>query len=177
MSRVAKLPVVIASGVECKITADSVTVKGKVGEVSTHILPLVNVEQEGNELKVTQQNDSRESNQNAGTMSAIIRSMVKGAAEGYTKNLTLVGVGYRAQAQGSKLNLSLGFSHPVVHEMPAGVTVKTPTPTSIVISGADKQLVGQVAADVRSYRKPEPYKGKGIRYADEVVVIKETKKK
>ena len=177
MSRVAKLPVVLASGVECKVTADSITLKGKVGEVSTHILPLVNVEQEGNELKFTQKDDSRSSNQNAGTMSAIVRSMAKGVTEGYTKTLTLIGVGYRAQAQGSKLNLSLGFSHPVVHEMPAGVTVKTPTPTSIVISGADKQLVGQVAADVRSYRKPEPYKGKGIRYEDEVVVIKETKKK
>ncbi|MCG5031116.1 50S ribosomal protein L6 [Mesosutterella sp. OilRF-GAM-744-9] len=177
MSRIAKVPVVLSSGVECKVTADSITLKGKVGEVSTHILPRVNIVQEGSSLKFSAKDDSREANQNSGTMTAIVRSMNKGVSEGYTKTLTLVGVGYRAQAQGNKLNLSLGFSHPVVHEMPAGVVVKTPTPTSIVISGADKQLIGQVAADVRSYRKPEPYKGKGIRYENEVVIIKETKKK
>ena len=175
MSRIARIPVVLASGVDCKITADSVTLKGKVGEVSTHILPLVEIKQDGNTLHFSAKDESRESNQNSGT--ALVRSMNTGVSVGFTKTLTLVGVGYRAQAQGQKLNLSLGFSHPVVHEMPEGVTVKTPTPTSIVLFGADKQKVGQTAAVIRSYRKPEPYKGKGIRYENEVVILKETKKK
>ena len=135
------------------------------------------MKQDGNKLSFAAQDDSREANQNSGTMSALVRDMNKGVSEGFTKTLTLVGVGYRAQAQGTKLNLSLGFSHPVVHEMPAGVTVKTPAPTTIVLSGADKQQVGQVAAVIRNYRKPEPYKGKGIRYENEVVILKETKKK
>ena len=175
MSRIARIPVVLASGVDCKITADSVTLKGKVGEVSTHILPLVEIKQDGNTLHFSAKDESRESNQNSGTMTALVRSMNTGVSVGFTKTLTLVG--YRAQAQGQKLNLSLGFSHPVVHEMPEGVTVKTPTPTSIVLFGADKQKVGQTAAVIRSYRKPEPYKGKGIRYENEVVILKETKKK
>ena len=177
MSRIARIPVVLASGVDCKITADSVTLKGKVGEVSTHILPLVEIKQDGNTLHFSAKDESRESNQNSGTMTALVRSMNTGVSVGFTKTLTLVGVGYRAQAQGQKLNLSLGFSHPVVHEMPEGVTVKTPTPTSIVLFSADKQKVGQTAAVIRSYRKPEPYKGKGIRYENEVVILKETKKK
>ncbi len=177
MSRIAKVPVTLASGVECKITDESITLKGKVGEVTTHILSRVTVKQEGNTLSFAAADDSREANQNSGTLCAIVSSMNKGVSEGFTKTLNLIGVGYRAQAQGNKLNLSLGFSHPVVHEMPEGITVKTPTPTQIVISGADKQKVGQTAADVRSYRKPEPYKGKGIRYEDEVVIMKETKKK
>ncbi|MBM6982582.1 MAG: 50S ribosomal protein L6 [Mesosutterella multiformis] len=177
MSRIARIPVVLASGVDCKITADGITLKGKVGEVSTHILPLVEIKQDGNTLHFSAKDESRESNQNSGTMTALVRSMNTGVSVGFTKTLTLVGVGYRAQAQGQKLNLSLGFSHPVVHEMPEGVTVKTPTPTSIVLFGADKQKVGQTAAVIRSYRKPEPYKGKGIRYENEVVILKETKKK
>ena len=177
MSRIAKLPVTLASGVDCKVSADSITLKGKVGEVSTHILPLVDVKFEDGKLSFANKDDSRESNQNTGTMYALVRSMNKGVSEGFSKTLTLVGVGYRAQVQGNKLNLSVGFSHPVEHVMPEGITVKTPNPTTIVVSGADKQKVGQVAADIRAYRKPEPYKGKGIRYENEVVVIKETKKK
>ena len=177
MSRIARIPVVLASGVDCKITADGITLKGKVGEFSTHILPLVEIKQDGNTLHFSAKDESRESNQNSGTMTALVRSMNTGVSVGFTKTLTLVGVGYRAQAQGQKLNLSLGFSHPVVHEKPEGVTVKTPTPTSIVLFGADKQKVGQTAAVIRSYRKPEPYKGKGIRYENEVVILKETKKK
>ena len=151
MSRIAKIPVTIAKGVTVAITEADLTVKGPVGEVKMHILPLV---------KVTEDND-----------------MVKGCSAGFEKRLTLVGVGFRAQAQGDKLNLQLGFSHPIVHHMPAGIKVETPSQTEIVIKGADKQKVGQTAAEIRAYRAPEPYKGKGVRYANEHVVIKETKKK
>ncbi len=177
MSRIGKLPVQLGQGVECKIADGNITVKGPKGEVSTHILPLVGVDLKDGVLHFSQQNESRESNANMGTQRALVADMVKGVTVGFEKKLTLVGVGYRAQAQGDKLNLQVGFSHPVVHQMPEGIKVATPSQTEIVISGADKQKVGQTAAVVRSYRAPEPYKGKGIRYADEHVVIKETKKK
>ena len=177
MSRIGKLPVALGKGVECKIADGFITVKGPKGEVKTHVLPLVGIEEKDGALHFSQQNESRESNANMGTQRALVADMVKGVTVGFEKKLTLVGVGYRAQAQGDKLNLQVGFSHPVVHQMPEGVKVATPSQTEIVISGADKQKVGQTAAVVRSYRAPEPYKGKGIRYADEHVVIKETKKK
>ena len=177
MSRIAKIPVAIAKGVTVELSADFVTVKGPIGEVKVHILPLVKVTEADGHLHFEQTAQTRESNANVGTMRALVNDMVKGCATGFEKRLALVGVGYRAQAQGDKLNLSLGFSHPVVHQMPAGVKVETPAPTEIVIKGADKQKVGQTAAEIRAYRAPEPYKGKGVRYANEHVVIKETKKK
>ena len=178
MSRIGKHPVELASGVTATIADGFITVKGPKGEVKMHVLPRIRIDQEGNVLKFVQTEETtRESNANVGTMRALVADMNKGVSQGFEKKLTLVGVGYRAQAQGNKLNLQLGFSHPVVHEMPAGVTVETPSQTEIVIKGADKQKVGQTAAVIRSYRAPEPYKGKGIRYADERVIIKETKKK
>ena len=177
MSRIGKLPVHLGKGVECTIVDGNITVKGPKGEVTTHVLPLVGIEIKDGVVHFTQLEDSRDSNANMGTQRALVNDMVKGVTVGFEKKLTHVGVGYRAQAQGDKLNLQVGFSHPVVHQMPAGVKVATPSQTEIVISGADKQKVGQTAAVVRGYRAPEPYKGKGIRYADEHVVIKETKKK
>lgn len=177
MSRIAKIPVSIAKGVTYTLTAENITVKGPVGEVSMHILPKVAIKEAEGALHFEQLEESREANANVGTMRALVADMVKGCSVGFEKKLQLVGVGYRAQAQGDKLNLTLGFSHPVVHQMPAGVKVETPSQTEIVIKGADKQKVGQTAAEVRAYRTPEPYKGKGVRYVDEVVVIKETKKK
>lgn len=177
MSRIGKLPVHLGKGVDCKIVDGNIIVKGPKGEVTMHVLPMVGVDIEDGVVHFTQLNETRESNANMGTMRALVNDMNKGVTVGFEKKLTLVGVGYRAQAQGDKLNLQIGFSHPVVHQMPAGVKVATPSQTEIIISGADKQKVGQTAAVVRSYRAPEPYKGKGIRYADEHVVIKETKKK
>lgn len=177
MSRIAKIPVEIVNGVTCTLTADNITVKGPVGEVKMHILKDVKVTEADGRLHFEQLADTREANANVGTMRALVNDMVKGCAKGFEKRLTLVGVGYRAQAQGDKLNLTLGYSHPIVHQMPEGVKVETPSQTEIVIKGADKQKVGQTAAVIRGYRAPEPYKGKGVRYADEHVVIKETKKK
>lgn len=177
MSRVAKIPVAIVAGVEVKIENDTIVVKGPKGTLSVPMHNDVEVKVENNEVSFKALNESKETNAMSGTLRALVHNMVVGVSKGFSKKLTLVGVGYRAQAQGNKLNLNLGFSHPVVHEMPEGIKVETPTQTEIVISGADKQKVGQVAADVRSYRAPEPYKGKGVRYVDEVVIIKETKKK
>ena len=177
MSRIGKLPVHLGKGGECTIADGNITVKGPKGEVTTHVLPLVGIEIKDGVVHFTQLEDNRDSNANMGTQRALVNDMVKGVTVGFEKKLTLVGVGYRAQAQGDVLNLSLGFSHPVAHKMPAGVKVECPTQTEILIKGSDKQQVGQVAAEVRAYRKPEPYKGKGVRYSDEVVVIKETKKK
>lgn len=177
MSRIGKHPVELASGVTAVIADGYITVKGPKGEVKTHILPLVSVEQEGNVLSFKQLDETRQSNANVGTQRALVADMNKGVSQGFEKKLTLVGVGYRAQAQGDKLNLQLGFSHPIVHQMPEGVKCETPSQTEILIKGADKQKVGQTAAVIRGYRAPEPYKGKGIRYADERVIIKETKKK
>lgn len=177
MSRIAKYPVSVPNGVEVTLSADDITIKGPLGTLNQKILPRVSVVRNGEELQCAATGGAPDSKAMSGTMRAILANMVVGVSKGFERKLTLVGVGYRAQAQGPKLNLTLGFSHPVVHDMPLGVRVETPTQTEIVLKGMDKQLVGQVAAEVRAYRPPEPYKGKGVRYSDEVVVIKETKKK
>lgn len=177
MSRVAKNPVAIPSGVEVKFNATEVTVKGALGSLSTALVEEVEIKLDNNQLTFAAKTDSKFARSMSGTLRALLNNMVTGVSKGFEKKLQLVGVGYRAQAAGDTLNLSLGFSHPVAHQMPAGVKVATPTQTEIVITGADKQQVGQVAAEIRAYRSPEPYKGKGVRYADEVVVLKETKKK
>ena len=177
MSRVAKNPVVIPAKVEVALTADSIAVSGPLGKVSHFLTSDVTVSREGDSLQVAAANDSQQSRAMSGTMRALVANMVHGVSQGFTRKLNLVGVGYKAQAQGAALNLDLGYSHPISHKMPAGITVETPTQTEIVIKGVDKQVVGQVAAQIRAYRKPEPYKGKGVRYSDEVVIIKETKKK
>jgi len=171
------MPIPVPAGIEVKLEGGRVTVKGPLGTLSQAVSPMVAVVREGAEIKVSAVGESREARAMSGTYRALLANMVEGVGKGFERKLTLVGVGYRAQAQGSSLNLSLGFSHPVVHAMPEGVTCATPTQTEILIKGADKQRVGQVAAEVRAYKPPEPYKGKGVRYADEVVVIKETKKK
>lgn len=177
MSRVGKSPVVLPEKVEVTIAAGQISVKGPLGTLSQSIMPNVKVEKIENRLEIKLNDNSRQANAISGTLRALIANMVHGVSRGFEKKLNLVGVGYRAQAQGDKLNLTLGFSHPVVHSLPKGVKAETPTQTEIIIKGADKQMVGQVAADVRNYRPPEPYKGKGVRYADERIVLKETKKK
>jgi len=177
MSRVARMPVAIPSGVEVQLDSASISVKGALGTLSLRFNPLVRLVREGDELFSRAVNESKESGAMSGTFRMLVANMIHGVSKGWEKKLNLVGVGYRAQAQGSSLNLSLGFSHPVVYQLPAGIKAETPTQTEILIKGADRQRVGQVAAEVRAYRPPEPYKGKGVRYADEVVVIKETKKK
>ena len=177
MSRVAKNPVVVPKGAEIELSAAKITVKGPLGVLTQNANALVVVAQENGQVTFAAANDSREANAMSGTMRALVANMVNGVTTGFQKKLTLVGVGYKAAVQGDKLNLSLGFSHPVVHAMPAGIKCETPTPTEIIIKDPDRQRVGQVAAEVRAYRSPEPYKGKGVRYADEKVVIKETKKK
>ncbi|NDV11519.1 MULTISPECIES: 50S ribosomal protein L6 [Crenobacter] len=177
MSRVAKNPVAIPAGVEVKFTAEEIVVKGPIGTLSTALCADVDVKLDNNELTFAAKSDSKFARSMSGTLRALLNNMVTGVSKGFERKLQLVGVGYRAQAQGDAVNLSLGFSHPVVHKMPAGVKVETPSQTEILIKGADKQQVGQVAAEIRAYRSPEPYKGKGVRYADEVVVLKETKKK
>ena len=177
MSRIGKSPVAVPKGVEVTLAADAVSIKGPLGTLSQRLDGSVKLVREGENILVQTVGDSTNSDAMSGTIRAIVANMVTGVTKGFEKKLTLVGVGYRAQAQGDKLNLSLGFSHPVVHDMPKGVKVETPTQTEILIKGTDKQQVGQVAAEVRAYRPPEPYKGKGVRYANERVVIKETKKK
>ena len=177
MSRVAKNPVVVPAGVEVNFGTDSLTVKGKNGALSLRLIDGVRVELNSNQLVFAPIDNSKQANAMSGTLRALVANSVKGISEGFEKRLQLVGVGYRAQAQGATLNLSLGFSHPVVYEMPEGVTVSTPSQTEIVLTGANKQAVGQVAAEIRAYRPPEPYKGKGVRYAGEVVLKKEAKKK
>lgn len=177
MSRVAKYPVALPKGVEAILGADEVSIKGPLGTLKQALLPAVTIVKEGDALQCKEIEGAVNSNAMSGTMRALLNNMVNGVTKGFERKLTLVGVGYRAQAQGDKLNLTLGFSHPVVHAMPEGVKVETPTQTEILIKGIDKQKVGQVAAEIRAYRSPEPYKGKGVRYADEVVAIKETKKK
>jgi large subunit ribosomal protein L6 len=159
------------------LASGQISVKGPLGAIARAADPNVALERSGDELLFKPLGNSRHANAMSGTMRALVANMVTGVTKGFEKRLALVGVGFRAQAQGDKLNLSLGYSHPVVHQMPKGVKVATPTQTEIVLTGIDKQLVGQVAAEVRGYRPPEPYKGKGVRYADEVVVLKETKKK
>lgn len=177
MSRVAKMPISLAAGVEATISAEKISVKGPQGSLSLPLTGQVSIKNENSTLTFTPANASREAVAMSGTVRALVNNMVVGVSQGFEKKLSLVGVGYRAQAQGDKLNLSLGFSHPIVHQMPAGVKCETPSQTEILIKGIDRQKVGQVAAEVRAYRSPEPYKGKGVRYADEVVLIKETKKK
>lgn len=177
MSRIAKSPVQLPQGVEVKLDGQRVTVKGKQGELSHTVHDLVEVGQEESVVNVKPREESQQAWALAGTTRALINNMVTGVAEGFERRLRLNGVGYRAQAQGKVLNLTLGFSHPVNYELPDGVTVETPSNTEVVVKGADKQLVGQVAANVRSFRPPEPYKGKGIRYEDEQVRRKEAKKK
>jgi large subunit ribosomal protein L6 len=177
MSRIAKYPVPVPKGVEVTIAGGNISIKGPLGTMARPADPNVEVKKEGDQLLCKALGNSRHANAMSGTMRALVAGMVTGVTQGFEKRLALVGVGFRAQAQGDKLQLSLGFSHPVVHQMPKGVKVATPTQTEIVISGVDKQLVGQVAAEVRAYRSPEPYKGKGVRYRDEVIVLKETKKK
>lgn len=177
MSRVAKNPIVLPQGVEVALSADAIAVKGPLGSIKFAANPAVTVEKEGSSLVCKAVEGAANSDALSGTVRAIVANMVTGVSKGFERKLTLVGVGYRAQAQGDTLNLTLGFSHPVAHKMPAGIKCETPSQTEIVIKGVDKQQVGQVAAEIRAYRKPEPYKGKGVRYADEVIVLKETKKK
>jgi large subunit ribosomal protein L6 len=171
------MPVAVPQGVDVAITADQITVKGANGTLSRALNPLVTITSDAGKLSFVPANDSAAADAMSGTMRALVANMVGGVSKGFEKKLALVGVGYRAQAQGQKLNLQVGYSHPVVKEMPAGIKVTTPTQTEIVITGPDRQTVGQVAAEVRAFRPPEPYKGKGIRYVGERVVIKETKKK
>jgi large subunit ribosomal protein L6 len=177
MSRIAKYPVELPKGVEAQITAAQITVKGPLGTLAQSLRGDVVIAQEGSSLTFKPANESREAKAMSGTLRALVNNMVTGVSKGFERKLTLVGVGYRAQAQADGVKLQLGFSHDVVHKAPAGVKIETPTQTEIVVKGMDKQKVGQVAAEIRAYRSPEPYKGKGVRYADEKVVIKETKKK
>jgi len=177
MSRVAKVPVTVPSGVEVNVTAAAISVKGPLGTLTQALTGDVVLEREGDKIQVKAAAGSQQSGAMSGTVRALLANMVQGVSKGFEKKLQLVGVGYRAQAAGDTLNLTLGFSHPVAHKMPKGVKVETPSQTDILVKGIDKQLVGQVAAEIRAYREPEPYKGKGVRYADEVIVLKETKKK
>ena len=177
MSRVAKAPVELPKGVEFSQAGNVVTLKGGKGSLSLELNSEVELAEEEGALMVSPRSGSRFATAIAGTMRALLANMAQGVSEGFEKKLELKGVGYRAQAQGNTLNLTLGFSHPVVYDVPEGVSVQTPSQTEILVSGADKQKVGQVAAEIRRYRPPEPYKGKGVRYSDERVVIKEAKKK
>ncbi len=177
MSRIAKYPVPVPKGVEVNLAGGSISVKGPLGTIARAADPNVGVQKDGENITFKALGNSNHANAMSGTMRALVAGMVTGVTKGFEKRLALVGVGFRAQAQGDSLSLALGYSHPVVHKMPKGIKVATPTQTEIVISGVDKQLVGQVAAEVRAYRPPEPYKGKGVRYRDEVIVLKETKKK
>ena len=177
MSRVGKSPVTVPAGVEVSIKDGQISVKGTGGALSMVQNPLVKVSSDAGKLSFVPANESREANAMSGTMRQLVNNMVVGVSKGFEKKLSLVGVGYKAQAQGARLNLSVGYSHPVNIDMPAGISVATATPTEIVINGADRQRVGQLAAEIRAIRPPEPYKGKGIRYVDEKITIKETKKK
>ena len=177
MSRIANYPVIVPDKVEVTVNHDQVSVKGPLGTLTQKVSTRVKIERVDNQLEFKVNDNSRQANALSGTTRALVANMVTGVTKGFERKLNLVGVGYRAAAQGDKLNLTLGFSHPVVHQLPQGVTAQTPTQTEILIKGMDKQVVGQVAAEVRAYRSPEPYKGKGVRYADERIVLKETKKK
>ncbi|MFC1681396.1 50S ribosomal protein L6 [Pseudomonadota bacterium] len=177
MSRIAKNPIPVPSGVEVQLGAEQISVKGPKGQLTMIPNPLVKVDRDGDVLKVVPQSEGQSAVAMSGTMRALVSNMVIGVTTGFERKLSIVGVGYRAQAQGKKLNLTLGFSHPVVYEVPEGVDVETPTQTEILVKGSDKQKVGQVAAEIRSYRPPEPYKGKGVRYTDEHVVRKQARKK
>ena len=177
MSRVGKMPLPLPKGVDVSVTAEQISVKGSLGTLVRAVNALVTIKNDDGKLMFAPANDSVEADAMSGTMRALVANMVNGVSKGFEKRLALVGVGYRAAAVGAKLNLQIGFSHPVAKDMPEGVTVACPTQTEIVIKGSDRQVVGQIAAEVRAIRPPEPYKGKGIRYVGEKVVIKETKKK
>ena len=177
MSRVAKAPIAVPAGVTITLNGQNVVVKGKNGELTLNVNPAVEIVVDGNVVRTNPRDGFDNADAQAGTARALINNLVTGVAERYTRKLELVGVGYRAKAEGKVLNLSLGFSHPVVFEVPNGITIETPSQTEVLVKGADKQLVGQVAANIRAYRKPEPYKGKGVRYANENVRRKEAKKK
>lgn len=176
MSRIANNPITLPAGVEVNINGNDVTVKGKKGQLSHRVHQLVTIMQEDGVLKLGVRNNSKTANALSGTTRALLQNLVKGVSEGFERKLEIIGVGYRAQAQGKTLNLTLGFSHPVNFPIPEGITVETPSQTEIVIKGIDKQQVGQVAANIRDYRPPEPYKGKGVRYSDGVIIRKEAKK-
>jgi large subunit ribosomal protein L6 len=177
MSRVGKLPVTVPAGVDVSIKDSNISIKGAGGTLQLTLNSLVKVVSDAGKLNFQPANDSREADAMSGTMRQLVNNMVVGVTKGFEKKLSLIGVGYKAQATGAKLNLAVGYSHPVNIDMPAGISVATPTPTEILIKGADRQRVGQIAAEIRAVRPPEPYKGKGIRYADEKITIKETKKK
>ena len=177
MSRIAKYPVALPAGTEANITAGAITVKGPLGSLTQELKGDVSIKLDNGQLTFAAADSSRHAKAMSGTMRALVANMVQGVSKGFERKLSLVGVGYRAQVQGDALNLSIGFSQPVIHKMPKGVKAETPSQTEIVIKGIDRQQVGQVAAEVRAYRPPEPYKGKGVRYVDEVVIMKETKKK
>jgi large subunit ribosomal protein L6 len=177
MSRIGNLPVSVPKGVDVTVASGNIAIKGPLGTLSQALSETVEVKRDGDHILFKSLDESMQTNAMSGTLRALVANMIEGVTKGFEKKLQLVGVGYRAQAQGDKLNLTLGFSHPVVHRMPKGIKVETPAQTEIVIKGIDKQIVGQVAAEVRGYRPPEPYKGKGVRYSDERVVLKETKKK
>ncbi|MCP4993247.1 MAG: 50S ribosomal protein L6 [Gammaproteobacteria bacterium] len=177
MSRIAKSPISLPSGVDINLSGDELTVKGSKGTLQLKLHNIIAIDQDGTELKVSPKDENREGWAMAGTFRALVNNMVVGVSEGFSKKLQLVGIGYRAQAKGKVLDLSLGFSHPVAYPVPEDITIETPSQTEIVVSGCDKQRVGQVSAEIRAYRPPEPYKGKGVRYADEHVVRKEAKKK
>ncbi len=177
MSRIAKYPIPVPKGVEVTLATGSISVKGPLGTMARPMDPNVSIEKQGETLVCKALGNSQHATAMSGTLRALVANMVTGVSKGFEKRLALVGVGYRAQAQGDKLNLSVGYSHPVVHQMPKGVKVATPTQTEVVLTGIDKQLIGQVAAEIRDSRPPEPYKGKGVRYANEQVALKETKKK
>lgn len=177
MSRIARMPVMVPKGVDVKVADGMITVKGSLGSLTQALSPLISLKHDEASITVGAAEASKASSAMSGTYRALIANMVHGVVHGFEKKLSLVGVGYRAQVQGQNLNLSLGFSHPVVHKVPDGVKAEMPSQTEIVLKGADKQKVGQVAAEVRAYRPPEPYKGKGVRYSDEQVSLKETKKK
>ncbi|WP_322995742.1 50S ribosomal protein L6 [Castellaniella sp.] len=177
MSRIAKYPVTLPKGVEASISAGQIVVKGPLGTLTQSLDGNVRINQEDGNLNFAVANDSREANAMSGTIRALVNNMVTGVSAGFERRLNLVGVGFRAQVQGNELKLQLGFSHDILHEIPEGIKIECPSQTEIVVKGANKQVVGQVAANIRAYRKPEPYKGKGVRYADERVILKETKKK
>lgn len=177
MSRIAKYPVELPKGVEATIRPEAITVKGPLGSMTQTLTGDVIINEDGGKLSFVVANDSRQAKAMSGTLRALVANMVTGVSKGFERKLNLVGVGYRAQAQGTSLKLQLGFSHDVIYALPEGVKAECPTQTEIILKGSDKQIVGQVAAEIRAYRPPEPYKGKGVRYSDERVVLKETKKK
>ena len=177
MSRIAKYPVALPNGVETTIAEDQITVKGPRGTLVQPLTGDVTIELNDGQLTFAAANETRHANAMSGTVRSLVNNMVTGVSTGFTRKLLLVGVGFRAQVQGNAIKLQLGFSHDIVHELPAGVTAECPTPTDILLTGANKQVVGQCAAEIRAYRRPEPYKGKGVRYVGERVILKETKKK